>query len=95
MAFKTSILIFYLRLAKNTQIVLRYASWATLGVVNVAGIVLTFMNIFQCSPVRAGWEVNTGKTVKCIPLLTEFICAAPVNVCCFQPLPSSPFPISL
>lgn len=80
MAFKTSILIFYLRLAKNTQIVLRYASWATLLVVNAAGAVLTFMNIFQCSPVAAGWKVNTGTSVKCIPLLTEFICAAPVNV---------------
>lgn len=79
MATKTSILIFYLRLAKNTQKVLRMASWATLGVVNLAGIVLTFMNIFQCEPIAAAWTPFVGSS-KCIPLLTEFICAAPVNI---------------
>ncbi|KAK0386746.1 hypothetical protein NLU13_6582 [Sarocladium strictum] len=93
MAFKTSILIFYLRLAKNTQIVLRYASWATLIVVNLAGVVLTFMNIFQCSPVRAGWQVNHGRTVKCLPLLTEFICAAPVNIVTDLAILALPIPV--
>lgn len=44
---KTSVLIFYLRLAKNTQIVLRYSSYFLLVVVNVAALVLTLMNIFR------------------------------------------------
>ncbi|KKA29028.1 hypothetical protein TD95_004044 [Thielaviopsis punctulata] len=79
MATKTSILMFYLRLSKNTNAVLRLASWVVLVIVNLAGAVLTLMNIFQCRPIRAGWG-PWEEGAKCIPLLTEFICAAPVNV---------------
>lgn len=93
MATKTSILIFYLRLAKNTQIVLRYASWATLAVVNVSGIVLTFMNIFQCSPIHAAWSATVPANTKCIPLLTEFICAAPVNIVTDLAILALPIPV--
>ena len=93
MATKTSILVFYLRLAKNTQLVLRYASWATLVVVNVAGIVLTFMNIFQCSPVRAAWMSTYIPNTTCIPLLTEFICAAPVNIVTDLAILALPIPV--
>ncbi|KAK2609377.1 hypothetical protein QQS21_002158 [Conoideocrella luteorostrata] len=93
MATKTSILIFYLRLAKNTEVVLRYASWATLVVVNIAGVVLTFMNIFQCDPVSAAWKANTDAGAKCIPLLTEFICAAPVNIVTDLAILALPIPV--
>ncbi|KAJ6789406.1 hypothetical protein PWT90_03636 [Aphanocladium album] len=93
MAVKTSILIFYLRLAKNTQVVLRYASWATLIVVNLAGVVLTFMNIFQCSPISAAWRAFYIGPVKCIPLLTEFICAAPVNIVTDLAILALPIPV--
>lgn len=93
MATKTAILIFYLRLAKNTQIVLRYASWATLAVVNVAGLVLTFMNIFQCNPVSAAWNTEATGSTKCIPLLTEFICAAPVNIVTDLAILALPIPV--
>lgn len=47
---KTSVLIFYLRLAKNTQVVLRYASYFLLLVVNLASVVLTLMNVFRTCP---------------------------------------------
>ncbi|KAJ4155719.1 hypothetical protein LMH87_000953 [Akanthomyces muscarius] len=93
MAAKTSILIFYLRLAKNTQVVLRYASWFTLIVVNLAGIVLTFMNIFQCSPVHAAWMAFYSGPAKCIPLLTEFICASPVNIVTDLAILALPIPV--
>ncbi|KHN94011.1 L-fucose permease [Metarhizium album ARSEF 1941] len=93
MATKTAILIFYLRLAKNTQVVLRYASWATLAVVNIAGIVLTFMNIFQCNPVAAAWTIETDSPSRCIPLLTEFICAAPVNIVTDLAILALPIPV--
>lgn len=93
MATKTSILIFYLRLAKNTQLVLRYASWATLAVVNIAGLVLTFMNIFQCHPISAAWMARPPTTPKCIPLLTEFICAAPVNIVTDLAILALPIPV--
>lgn len=93
MATKTSILIFYLRLAKNTQVVLRYASWATLVVVNISGLVLTFMNIFQCSPIPAAWMSKSGDNSSCIPLLTEFICAAPVNIVTDLAILALPIPV--
>ncbi|RCI08570.1 hypothetical protein L249_4777 [Ophiocordyceps polyrhachis-furcata BCC 54312] len=93
MATKTSILIFYLRLAKNTQVVLRYASWATLVVVNLSGCVLTFMNIFQCSPIGAAWMADFDRESSCIPLLTEFICAAPVNIVTDLAILALPIPV--
>ncbi|KAG6079458.1 hypothetical protein E4U15_003746 [Claviceps sp. LM218 group G6] len=93
MAAKTSILVFYLRLAKNTQVILRYASWVTLAIVNVAGLVLTFLNIFQCSPVAAAWSTEASSAAKCIPLLTEFICAAPVNIVTDLAILALPIPV--
>ncbi|KAH7633885.1 major facilitator superfamily domain-containing protein [Sordaria sp. MPI-SDFR-AT-0083] len=92
MATKTSILVFYLRLAKNTQKILRMASWAVLVVVNVAGTILTFMNIFQCTPMRAAWDV-TIEAAKCLPLLTEFICSAPVNIVTDLAILALPIPV--
>ncbi|KAH7149702.1 major facilitator superfamily domain-containing protein [Dactylonectria estremocensis] len=93
MATKTSILIFYLRLAKNTQRVLRFASWLTLAIVNAAGIILTFMNVFQCHPTRAAWDATYDDTAKCIPLLTEFICSSPVNIVTDLAILALPIPV--
>lgn len=92
MALKTSILVFYLRLSKNTQQVLRVASWIVLAIVNIAGVVLTFMNIFQCSPVKAAFSLYEGQT-KCIPLLTEFVCSAPVNIVTDLAILALPIPV--
>lgn len=92
MATKTSILVFYLRLAKNTQKILRMASWATLVIVNVAGLVLTLLNIFQCSPVAAAWNPYVAAT-SCIPLLTEFVCSAPVNIVTDLAILALPIPV--
>ena len=93
MATKTSILVFYLRMAKNTQVVLRYASWALLVIVNLAGAVLTLMNIFQCNPIAGAWSPNINKAPKCIPLLTEFICSAPVNIVTDLAILAVPIPV--
>ncbi|KAL7786262.1 major facilitator superfamily domain-containing protein [Trichoderma ceciliae] len=93
MATKTSILIFYLRLTKNTQMVLRFASWLILVVVNIAGFVLTFMNLFQCTPVQAAWNASYKGSMRCIPLLTEFICAAPVNIVTDLAILALPIPV--
>lgn len=92
MATKTSILIFYLRLSKNTERVLRIASWAVLILVNVAGVVLTFLNIFQCRPIRAAFDTYSG-TAQCIPLLTEFICSAPINIVTDLAILALPLPV--
>ncbi|KAG9247962.1 putative L-fucose permease [Calycina marina] len=77
MATKTSILIFYLRMSENTQRFLRSTSYATLGLVNVEGLVMTFMNAFQCNPVMAAFTSASGK---CMSVLTLYICSAPVNI---------------
>ncbi|PVH80503.1 MFS general substrate transporter [Cadophora sp. DSE1049] len=79
MATKTSILIFYLRMSRNTQKILRIASYITLGVVNIAGVVLTFLNAFQCSPVRAAYDPAKSNQ-KCISIVTLYLCSAPVNI---------------
>jgi fucose permease len=79
MATKTSILIFYLRLSRNTQTALRIASHITLAVVNVAGIVLTFLNAFQCDPVSAAYDPTQAKA-KCLSIVTLYLCSAPVNI---------------
>ncbi|ROW00851.1 hypothetical protein VMCG_06553 [Cytospora schulzeri] len=92
MALKTSVLIFYLRLSKNTQQVLRIASWVVLAIVNVAGIVLTLMNIFQCQPIMAAVSPHTSEA-QCIPLLTEFICSAPVNIVTDLAILALPIPV--
>ncbi|CAM1501025.1 Fc.00g101870.m01.CDS01 [Cosmosporella sp. VM-42] len=93
MATKTSILIFYLRLASNTQRVLRFASWLTLAIVNIAGIILTFMNIFQCKPTDAAWNSDFNEQTSCIPLLTEFICSSPVNIVTDLAILALPIPV--
>ncbi|KAK4451859.1 major facilitator superfamily domain-containing protein [Podospora aff. communis PSN243] len=92
MATKTSILVFYLRLAKNTQKILRLASWGVLAIVNTAGTILTFMNIFQCHPISAAWDASI-RPERCIPLLTEFICSAPVNVTTDLAIMALPIPV--
>ena len=92
MATKTSILVFYLRLSRNTQKILRMASWVVLAIVNIAGTILTFMNIFQCQPIAAAWDLNVPP-IKCIPLLTEFICSAPVNVVTDLAILALPLPV--
>ncbi|KAI1490094.1 major facilitator superfamily domain-containing protein [Biscogniauxia mediterranea] len=92
MAFKTSVLIFYLRLSKNTQKVLRIASWVVLGIVNVAGTVLTLLNIFQCRPVQAAFDPYNSPA-SCIPLLTEFICSSPINIISDLAILALPIPV--
>lgn len=94
MATKSSILVFYLRLSKNTQRVLRTVSWFTLIIVNVAGVVLTLVNVFQCRPIAAAWSASEDfGNAKCIPILTEFICAAPVNIVTDLTILALPIPV--
>ena len=79
MSTKTSILIFYLTLAKNERM-FKWFTYATLVVVNVAGLALTFLNIFQCRPVGAAFMevVPNGET--CIDIIALYLSSAPVNI---------------
>ncbi|KAL4873126.1 hypothetical protein BDV12DRAFT_160421 [Aspergillus spectabilis] len=79
MAVKSSILVFYLTLTQGEKL-FRYANYATLLVVNVAGLALTFVNIFQCQPVAAAWAASLPATARCTDILTLYLSSSPVNI---------------
>ncbi|PVI07988.1 MFS general substrate transporter, partial [Periconia macrospinosa] len=79
MATKTSILIFYLSLSKTHKI-FRYATIATLVVVNVGGLALTLLNILQCSPVSAALQAPVPTSASCTDIVTIYLSSAPLNI---------------
>ncbi|KAF1922071.1 MFS monosaccharide transporter-like protein [Ampelomyces quisqualis] len=79
MATKTSILVFYLGLSK-TQKVFRWATIATLVVVNVGGLALTILNIVQCRPITAAWASPVPVTASCTNIVTIYLSSAPLNI---------------
>jgi fucose permease len=79
MATKTSILIFYLTLSK-THKVFRWATIATLAVVNIGGLALTLLNIFQCSPVFAAFLTPVPDSANCTNIVTIYLSSAPLNI---------------
>jgi fucose permease len=79
MATKTSILIFYLSLSA-TQRIFRWATIATLVVVNVGGLALTILNIIQCRPVSAAWQSPVPTTAHCTNIVTLYLSSAPLNI---------------
>ncbi|CAI6338708.1 unnamed protein product [Periconia digitata] len=79
MATKTSILIFYLSLSK-TQKIFRWATIATLVVVNVGGLALTLLNIFQCAPVAAALQTPVPSSASCTDIVTIYLSSAPLNI---------------
>lgn len=92
MATKNSICLFYLTLAKN-QVIFKWTTIATMVVVNVAGIALTFLNIFQCRPVGAAFQDPVNPGAKCIDIVTLFLSSAPVNIVTDLALLFLPMPI--
>lgn len=56
----------------------RYATIVIGVVVLLNGIVMTFINIFQCHPVRAAFDLSTPG--KCVDIVALYLCSAPVNV---------------
>lgn len=92
MATKTSICLFYLTLAKNQQI-FKWATIATLAVVNLAGLALTLLNIFQCRPVSAAFASPPPPTAHCTDIVTVYLSSAPVNIITDLALLFLPMPI--
>ncbi|RSH95805.1 hypothetical protein EHS25_000897 [Saitozyma podzolica] len=76
MSTKTAILTLYHRMAAAHPF-LRYASLFLMAVVNIAGIVLTFLNIFQCHPISAAFNETDGT---CIDIVALYLSSAPINV---------------
>ncbi|KAF2461452.1 major facilitator superfamily domain-containing protein [Lineolata rhizophorae] len=79
MATKTSILVFFLTLSTNQKI-FKWACWATLFVVNAAGLALTFLNIFQCVPVADAFKTPQPRGANCTDVVTLYLSSAPVNI---------------
>ena len=92
MATKTSICLFYLTLSKN-QKVFRWTTVWTLVVVNVAGLALTFLNIFQCRPIQAAFSGIRNENAQCIDIVTLYLSSAPVNIVTDLALLFLPMPI--
>lgn len=79
MATKTSILIFYLTLSK-TQKIFRWAAIVTLAVVNIGGLALTFLIIFQCRPVTAAFKNPVPDSATCTNIVILYLSSAPLNI---------------
>ncbi|KAL9067079.1 MAG: hypothetical protein Q9157_006929 [Trypethelium eluteriae] len=79
MATKTSILVFYLSLSK-VQKVFRWFTIGTLLVVNLAGIALTFLNVFQCRPVGAAFDAAPPSSAHCVDIIGVYLSSSPVNI---------------
>ena len=77
MATKTAILVLYIRMAAAHRF-LRLASIATLVVVALSGVILTFLSVFRCRSIVA--FVATGNSTQCIDLVVLYSSSAPVNV---------------
>ncbi|KAL8809534.1 MAG: hypothetical protein Q9223_006550 [Gallowayella weberi] len=92
MATKTSICLFYLTLAKNQRI-FKWATIATLVVVNVAGLALTLLNILQCRPVNAAFQNTVPPNIKCIDIIALYLSSAPINIITDLALLFLPMPI--
>jgi hypothetical protein len=76
MATKTAILILYYRMSAAHPF-LRYPSLFTMTVINIAGVVLTFLYIFQCRPVNAAFSLVEGR---CIDIIALYLLSTPINV---------------
>ncbi|KAF2652475.1 MFS monosaccharide transporter-like protein [Lophiostoma macrostomum CBS 122681] len=79
MATKTSILMFYLTLSQ-TQKIFRWATIATLVVVNAGGLGMMFSNVFQCTPVAAAWATPVPDSASCSNIVTIYLSSAPLNI---------------
>ncbi|OCT51542.1 putative MFS transporter [Cladophialophora carrionii] len=81
MLTKTSIIVFFLSvMSKDVDPVFKWCNWLTLAVVNLVGLALTFFNIFQCSPVAAGYLYPTPENAACTDIVTLYLSSAPLNI---------------
>lgn len=94
MLTKTSIIVFYLSvMSEDVDPVFKWCNWITLAITNIAGTALTFLNIFQCSPVSAGYRWPIPTDAKCTDIVTLYLSSAPVNIITDLALLFLPMPI--
>ena len=92
MATKTSIIIFFLSLARQEKI-FRWCNYLTLFVVNAAGLALTIVSIVQCRPVSSTFQWPLSPDAKCIDIVALYLSSAPVNIITDLALLFLPMPI--
>lgn len=94
MLTKTSIIAFFLSvMSKDVDPVFKWCNWLTLAVVNLFGVALTFLSIFQCRPVAAGYQYPSPPSAKCTDIVTLYLSSAPVNIITDVALLFLPMPI--
>ncbi|KAK4549828.1 hypothetical protein LTR36_005129 [Oleoguttula mirabilis] len=79
MALKTSILAFYLSLPTTSR-TFKWASIATLFVVNAGGFALTMVTVFQCRPISATFDSVVPASASCTDIVTIYLSSAPLNL---------------
>ncbi|KAK5127659.1 hypothetical protein LTR85_007000 [Meristemomyces frigidus] len=79
MALKTSILAFYLALPTTSR-TFKWASVATLFVVNAGGFALTMVTVFQCRPISATFASVLPANASCTDIVTIYLSSAPLNL---------------
>ncbi|EFQ98837.1 hypothetical protein MGYG_01852 [Nannizzia gypsea CBS 118893] len=79
MLTKTSVLLYYLESITKTR-AFRWAAYATLFVVNAAGLALLFVNIFRCKPIRSVYTYPAIKDTVCINFVDLNLASVPLNV---------------
>lgn len=92
MVTKTSILLLYLDIAKQSQRFFRICSYVTLAVVLVGGVILTFITAFHCSPVQAAYNLGI-KNFSCISTRGILLSSAPINIATDLAILVSPIPV--
>jgi fucose permease len=72
-------LVFFLSLSKD-ELLFRRLNYLTLIVVNVAGLALTLLNLFQCRPPSAAFTYPVPENSSCTDIVTLYLSSAPVNI---------------
>ncbi|GAM82448.1 hypothetical protein ANO11243_004280 [Dothideomycetidae sp. 11243] len=92
MAEKSSILIFFLSLSESNK-VFRWATIATLVVVNCGGCAITIFTALQCRPASAAYAHSAPPNSSCTNIVTIYLSSAPLNIITDLALLILPMPI--
>ncbi|KAF3491986.1 uncharacterized protein GIQ15_01503 [Arthroderma uncinatum] len=93
MLIKTSILLFYLDSIADVR-AFRWATYATLFVVNAGGIAMLFLSIYRCRPMRSGFMYPpTPDNAKCTSLVDLYLASVPINLVTDCAILALPLPV--
>ncbi|GBF61446.1 L-fucose-proton symporter [Trichophyton mentagrophytes] len=79
MLTKTSVLLYYVESIPKTR-AFRVATYATLFVVNAAGLALLLLNVFRCRPIRSAYIYPAANESVCTNFVDLNLASVPLNV---------------